>query len=64
MKSKKQLKKLADKMIQLEIACQNNDNISKNMSEMENIFSSLSFEDMFPLLALLEERHSEIEIPH
>jgi hypothetical protein len=64
MKDKKQLKKLADKMIQLENACQNNDNISKNMSEMENIFSSLSFEDMFPLLALLEERHSEIKIPH
>ena len=64
MKDKKQLKKLADKMIQLENACQNNDNISKNMSEMENIFSSLSFEDMLPLLALLEERHSEIKIPH
>ena len=64
MKSKKQLKKIASKIIELENACQNNDNISKNMSEMENIMSNLSFEDMLPLLALLEERHSEIEILH
>lgn len=64
MKNKKQLKKIASKIIELENACQNNDNISKNMSEMENIISNLSFEDMLSLLALLEERHSEIEILH
>lgn len=60
----KQLKKIASKIIELENACQNNDNISKNMSEMENIMSNLSFEDMLPLLALLEERHNEIKLPH
>lgn len=64
MKSKKQLQKIASQIIKLESACQNNDNISKNMSEMENIMSNLSFEDMLPLLALLEKRHNEIELPH
>lgn len=64
MKSKKQLQKIASQIIKLESACQKSDNISKNMSEMENIMSNLSFEDMLPLLALLEERQNEIEITH
>lgn len=63
MKDKK-LEKLASKIINLENACQKNDNISKNMAEMENIMSNLSFEEMLPLLALLEERHNEIELTH
>ena len=64
MKSKKQLQKIASQIIELESACKKSDNISKNMSEMENIMSNLSFEDMLPLLALLEERQNEIEITH
>ena len=63
MKDKK-LEKLASKIINLENACQKNDNISKNMAEMENIMSNLSLEEMLPLLALLEERHNEIELTH
>lgn len=64
MKNKKQIKKIASKIINLENACQNNDNISKNMSEMENIISGLSFMDMLELMAQIEERQSEIKMQH
>ena len=64
MKDKKHLKQIADKIIKLENACQNNDNISKNMSIMENEISNLSFEDILELMSQLEERQNEINVIH
>ena len=64
MKDKKHLKQIADKIIKLENACQNNDNISKNMSIMENEISNLSFEDILELMNQLEKRQNEINIIH
>ena len=58
----KELKKLANRIIQLENACQEQDNISKNMSEMDKILSELPFNDLMALLLLLEARESEIKI--
>lgn len=58
----KELKNIANRIIQLENACQNQDNISKNMSEMDKILSELSFQDLMAVLLLLEARESEIEI--
>jgi hypothetical protein len=64
MKDKKHLKQIADKIIKLENACQNSDNISKNMSIMENEISNLSFEDILELMSQLEERQNEINVIH
>lgn len=64
MKNKKYLKQIADKIIKLENACQKNDNISKNMSIMENEISNLSFEDILELMSQLEKRQNEINVLH
>ena len=51
----KDLEKIAKKVLELEQACRNGDNLPENMTKMDMIMSSLEPDDLFALVKLLEE---------
>lgn len=55
-KSKKELTKIASDIWDLELRCQNNENISKNLHEMTNMIEKLSLQDILLLADILESK--------
>ena len=59
MKSKKELNKIANEIVQLEQKIQANlmdKNVQSYSSEIENIMKSLSIEDLLKVIGIVEER--------
>lgn len=55
-KSKEELTKIASDIWDLELRCQNNENISKNLHEMTNMIEKLSLQDILLLTDILESK--------
>lgn len=58
---KQKLKKMAQKIIDLEKECQQGKNVQENMAEIYNIISALSFEDLLQLDDYLWSKLANIE---
>lgn len=58
MKQKK-LKELASQLWDLEQKCQENENVSENLKEMENIANNLSLTDLMHVTFLMEKLHNK-----
>lgn len=56
MKSKNQLKKIAENIWQLEQQCQQNCNITENLQEMEKIAQGLDLEELLYISLYLEKK--------
>ena len=56
MKDGNKIKKLAKKIIKLELECQNGTNISKNMSKIEQLTRNLSLEEMLAIDTYIQEK--------
>jgi len=57
MKSMEELKEIASKIWDLELKCQNGEDVSKNTKEMNRIASGLQVEEILKLTEILEEKH-------
>lgn len=56
MKDGNKIKKLAEKIVELELECQNGTNISKNMSKIEQLTRNLSLEEMLAIDTYIQEK--------
>lgn len=56
MKDGNKIKKLAKKIVKLELECQNGTNISKNMSKIEQLTRNLSLEEMLAIDTYIQEK--------
>lgn len=56
MKDGNKIKKLAEKIVKLELECQNGTNISKNMSKLEQLTRNLSLEEMLAIDTYIQEK--------
>lgn len=56
MKDGNKIKKLAKKIVKLELECQNETNISKNMSKIEQLTRNLSLEEMLAIDTYIQEK--------
>lgn len=51
---------IARKLMELEQECQKGNNISKNLSKMDEVIASLSIQDMLELDAYMEENFEKL----
>ena len=56
MKDGNKIKKLAEEIVKLELECQNGTNISRNMSEIEQLTRNLSLEEMLAIDTYIQEK--------
>lgn len=56
MKDGNKIKKLAKKIVKLELECQNGTNISRNMSKIEQLTRNLSLEEMLAIDTYIQEK--------
>ena len=56
MKDGNKIKKLAEKIVKLELECQNGTNICKNMSKIEQLTRNLSLEEMLAIDTYIQEK--------
>lgn len=56
MKDGNKIKKMAKKIVKLELECQNGTNISKNMSKIEQLTRNLSLEEMLAIDTYIQEK--------
>ena len=54
------LKDLSEKILNLEQKCQNGENVSKNLKEIEAIADQLSMSELLELAAYLEENYLKL----
>ena len=51
---------IARKLMELEQECQKGNNISENLSKMDEVIASLSIQDMLELDAYMEENYEKL----
>lgn len=60
--TKKELQKIATKLMMLEQECQKGNNISENLTKMEELIKHLTVKEMLELDMYMEENFNEIPL--